>query len=82
MLRVTVTLDQFGLGEHLEELASVTIVNDGTRSQETEGARGTYVARAYSKTGACIRTATVEDWPRKSRPVLALVTRCLEELGY
>ena len=83
MIRVAIDLCPLGdeRDDVVERLGTLIIANDGRRSSE-DPRRGTYHARMYDRTGHIIRRAYVEDWPRKSKPVQALVTRCLEEMGY
>ena len=71
-------LDSHGLGTRVSTLAEVIIINDGTGT----ATRGNYDVRAKSKKGWTIRKGRVENWPRKSKPPLALLSAALQELGY
>lgn len=78
MIRVKMELDSFGLGTRISTLVEVTITNDGTGTP----VRGNYNVRAISKNGRVIRVARVENWPRKTKPPLALLSAALQEMGY
>ncbi len=78
MIRVSMNLDVHGLGVKVSTLATVEITNDGTGTPT----RGNYNVRALSKTGYVIRKARVENWRRKSKPPLALLSAALQEMGY
>lgn len=81
MLRVRVELIRGGVGEP-ELLGEMTIANDLFRSLETEGSRGSYRVRCWGKRRRPVRSGRIEDWPRRSKPVWALVRRALEEVGH
>lgn len=78
MIRVSVDLDSFGLGVKVHSLGKVTITNDGTGTPM----RGNYIVRAYSKKGRLIRQGRIENWRRKSKSPLALLSAALQEMGY
>ncbi len=71
-------LDYHGLGVRVSSLATVEITNDGTGTPT----RGNYNIRALSKTGKCINTARIENWRRKGKSPLALLSAALQEMGY
>jgi hypothetical protein len=71
-------LDYHGLGLRVSTLYQVTITNDGTGTPT----RGNYIVKALAKNGRMIRTARIENWARKSKPALALLSAALQEMGY
>ena len=81
MLRVRVELIRGGVGEP-ELLGEMVIVNDLLRSLETEGVRGSYRVRCWGKRPRPVRSGQVENWPRRSKPVWALVRAALEAVGH
>ena len=78
MIRITMQLDSHGLGTRVSTIAEVTITNDGTGT----ATRGNYDVRAIGKNGQTVRVARIENWARKSKPPLALLSAALQEMGY
>ena len=73
MIRVTVELIPFGIGEP-QQLGVMHIANDGTGTKE----RGNYKTHVYRKNSWKIaRAGVVKDYPRLSYNVWRLVMRCL-----
>jgi len=79
MIRVTVELVPYGIGEPVE-MGTATITNDGVQTRETEGARGSYTYR-FTKKGHERAVGEVRDFPRQSADVWQLIARCLAEAG-
>ena len=71
-------LDSHGRGINISTIAEVIITNDGTGTIT----RGNYNVKAIGKNGHIIRKARIENWPRKSKPPLALLSAALQEMGY
>jgi hypothetical protein len=86
MIVVDVKLDVYGEGVLIRPLARVLISNDATGS----ATRGNYNVRVLRKPNKrrpfsilkVQRRARVENHPRKSKHVLTLVRKALEEAGY
>ncbi len=78
MIRTTIVLDSWGLGFKKTELGMLDIINDGTGT----ATRGNYDVHVRGKTGRLLRAARVENWPRKSKPVFALIAAGLKAAGY
>lgn len=80
MIRVTVELIPFGIGEP-QKLGEMRIANDGVTSHQTDGRRGSYEFTVVGKRNE-LAYGRVENWPRKSRHVWRLVAKCLNEGGF
>lgn len=86
MLRVTVELIPYGIGEP-EVIGTVLIGNDGT-SQDP--ARGNYIARSFRRgkkldrwtDKGIVRETTVQNYARLSLPVWTLVAKVLAGMKY
>lgn len=84
MIVIRVELWPCGYETRKKILGTMRIVNDGTGTDK----RGNYYAdvlRAKSsvkRPKSSLRHATINDWPRKSRPVWDLVLECLHNCGY
>lgn len=79
MIRVTVELDQYGLGKNIKKLAEVVIANDGKGTNT----RGSYdVASLRRGTSIIQRAGRVENHPRLTEHVLTLVRKALESMRY
>lgn len=80
MIVVEATLRSAISSSRDETLCRVEIANDGTRGG---AARGTYEVRLYSRgeNPRLIKTARVENWPRRARPAWRLIQAAMEALG-
>lgn len=79
MIRVTVELESAISRDRDQRLAEVVIYNRGTGTHE----RGDYCVLSYRKgTKTVQREGTVENHPRLSQPVLTLLRKSLEAMGY
>lgn len=81
MVRVTVEMIPQGDLNRKYRLGSFDIYNTGTNMSKR---RGDYGIRSYSKSGAELvgRKGVINDWPRLSRPVMSLVRKALETVGF
>lgn len=78
MIRVTVELVPGGIEELSEVIARAVIANDATHPDHPR--RGNYNAKFGKRRTGKIRTATVVDFPRKSRDVWELLRRALNDM--
>jgi hypothetical protein len=78
MIEVKIVLDSFGLGVQRKDLATITIVNDGSGTP----LRGNYIVTRYASNGRELESARVENWPRKSKTPVDLLAKALSALGY
>lgn len=80
MIRVTVELDQYGLGQKITKLAEVHIANDGLSANPRFGS---YKVRSvHKRTGRTVRSSVVLEHPRLSNHVLVLVRKALQAMKY
>lgn len=76
MIRVSMKLDPFGLGQRVRQLADIEIINTGTGSPT----RGNYRVRVYTKNGRLMREGQVKNWPRKQKHPVDLLAECLKAI--
>jgi hypothetical protein len=81
MIRVTVEMFPQGDENRKYSLGHFDIYNTGLTMNKR---RGDYGVRFFSKTGADLpgRKGVIGDWPRLSRPVMSLVRKALETVGF